>query len=91
VQFIRDVWPVVSFIANLLFIIIGALGLRWIAGIVEALKQEITIAILRVEKMLAEEYVKRSDLDKLAADLRREINLVGRIDSGFSRLNGGQS
>lgn len=70
----------VSLVTNVLLVVIGGLLARWIAGEVKNLRNEIRIAVLELEKVLAREYVTKVDLERV----RAEIKLGERVDTGFS-------
>lgn len=72
----------VSLVTNILLVVIGGLLARWIAGEVKNLRNEIRIAVLELEKVLAREYVTKGDLEKV----RAEIKLGDRVDAGFGEV-----
>jgi len=85
-KFGSDLWPVASFFLNILLLLIGGLAIRWVAGIVKGVEQQITIAVQRVELKLAEEYVTAGELAAAKVDLQREINLGGRLEAGLANV-----
>jgi hypothetical protein len=85
-KFITDTWPVLSFGINAVLAIVGFLAIRWLGGIVKSFEQSLRIAILELKEELRQTYATADDLDEARQDLRREIDMAGRLDEGFASV-----
>ncbi len=83
---LQSVWPLLSFAANVLVLLIGGLAMRWIAGLVKGIEDRIEIAVLRLKNELRDQFATAEQLQKLEEDLRRELDVVGRVEGGFAHM-----
>lgn len=67
-------WPIVSTVASLLTVVIGALLARWIAGVVQNLRSDIRIAILEQNERNAKEFATKEYVDD-------RVKLIDRIEA----------
>ncbi len=78
---LRDSWPVISFVLYIVLALVAGLGLRWIAGLISGVKSDIKIAVLELKSEFGEKYATTGDLEKVESDLRRDINVAGRVEA----------
>jgi hypothetical protein len=74
-----ELWPVFSFVGNLIIGLVCWLATRWLANTIK-------VAILELKEELRDTYATREQVVKVEADLRREIGLAEKMDEGFSAL-----
>lgn len=79
---LNDVLPIISLIFEGVLALLAFFGARWLAAMVVNIKLQIDNAILGLENRLNDKYATKDEVD----ELRKDVNLAGRIDTGFAHL-----
>lgn len=69
-------------VALLLNVVIVPLVSRWYAGQIEQMKQQIQLSIAQLKLELLASYATKEELSQV----RREIDVAGRVDRGFNNV-----
>lgn len=72
-------WPVISMVVNIGLGVMAALLVRYVAALLQQVKQEIQLAIATLKVELMSQYATK-------ADLTREVDVVNRLERGFNNV-----
>jgi hypothetical protein len=76
---LAELWPVLSFVGNLIIGLVCWLATRWLANTIK-------VAILELKEELRGTYATTQQVAKIEMDLRREIGISEKLDEGFNAL-----
>jgi hypothetical protein len=77
----NDIWPVLSFVLQIVLGLIAWAFARYIAGLVKDLTQQIRIAILELETRISDKYATKDDVRRV----EEQVKLSEQMKVGFNQ------